>query len=367
MTQPITDLAAFLGEARQAVEDLDRMEEEYDQLEMEEKQLKRQLDGEKKAVDNSISQTVKKRREEIHSSYDKQIGKEQERLKKVKAKREKAKNQGMKERIGEETAGLREANRQLELKLKGLFQRERLPLSCRRTWYYALYMPRTLKEFLILSASILFFFAALPWGIHLLIPEDVRRSWMLIVIYLLDILFFGGLYLALANRTKMKDPETIRQGRQLRDAIHTNQKKIRRITKSIRRDRNESVYDLDQYDDQITRISQELADLTAKKQEALNTFNTVTQTIISDEIISNSKDRIDQLDRDHTRTEGRLKELEQKIKELALQITDRYESYIGKEFLQPDRLAELARLIRSGQAANLSDAIAVYKEGKLRS
>ena len=53
MTQPITDLAAFLGEARQAVEDLDRMEGEYDQLEMEEKQLKRQLDGEKKAVDNS--------------------------------------------------------------------------------------------------------------------------------------------------------------------------------------------------------------------------------------------------------------------------------------------------------------------------
>ena len=76
MTQPITDLAAFLGEARQAVEDLDRMEGEYDQLEMEEKQLKRQLDGEKKAVDNSISQTVKKRREEIHSSYDKQIVKE---------------------------------------------------------------------------------------------------------------------------------------------------------------------------------------------------------------------------------------------------------------------------------------------------
>ncbi len=28
MTQPITDLAAFLGEARQAVEDLDRMEAE---------------------------------------------------------------------------------------------------------------------------------------------------------------------------------------------------------------------------------------------------------------------------------------------------------------------------------------------------
>ena len=365
MTQPITDLAAFLGEARQAVEDLDRMEAEYDQLELEEKQLRRQLDSEKKAVDTSVSQTVKKRREEIHSSYDKQIVKEQERLKKVKSKREKAKNQGMKERIGEETAGLREANRQLALKLKSLFQKERMPLFCRRTWYYALYMPRTLKEISILLAVILLVFAALPWGIHLLIPEEARRSWMLILIYLADIILFGGAYLALGNGTKLRDPETIRQGRKLRDAIGSNQKKIRKIARSIRRDRNEAVYDLDQYDDQIARISQELADLSTKKQEALNTFNTVTQTIISDEIISNSKDKIELLSRDLARTEDRTKELEQKIKELSLQITDRYESYIGKEFLQPDRLAELARLIRTGQAFNLTDAIAVYKDGKL--
>ena len=71
------------------------------------------------------------------------------------------------------------------------------------------------------------------------------------------------------------------------------------------------------------------------------------------------------MSRDLARTEDRTKELEQKIKELSLQITDRYESYIGKEFLQPDRLAELARLIRTGQAFNLTDAIAVYKDGKL--
>ncbi len=364
MTQPIMDHAAFLGEAKQAVEDLNRMKKDSSQLELEAKQIKRQLDAEQKAVDDSISITVKKRREEINASYDKQIAKGQERLKKAKAKREKAKNQGMKERIAEETAGLHEENRQLRMKMKSLFQKERVPSFCRRTWYYALYMPRTLKEIGLLLLIILILFAALPGGIYWLIPAEVRHSWMLILIYLADILLFGGLYLTAGNRTKMAHPEAIRQGRLIRDTIHSNDRKVRVITNSIRRDRNEAIYDLEKFDDEIAKTSQELADLTAKKQEALNTFNTVTQNIISDEIISNSKDKLDQLSRDYGQKSARMTELEQQIKELSLDITDQFETYIGKEFMQPDKLAELARMIRAGEAANLSDAVSIYKSKK---
>lgn len=364
MAQPITDQVAFLGEAKQAAEDLIRVKKDFDQLELETKQLKRQLDGEKKAVEDSIALTVKKRREEVNSSYDKQIAKGQERLKKAKAKREKAKNQGMKERIAEETAGLREENRQLNIKLKGLFQKERVPSFCRHGWYYAMYMPRTLREVGTLLLIVVICFGALPWGCYHMVPEDVRRSWMLIVIYLLDIIILGGIYLTVGNHTKMGHPEAIREGRLIRDSIYSNQKKIRVITKSIRRDRNESIYDLEKYDDEISRTSQELADLTAKKQEALNTFNTVTQTIISDEITSNSREKIDWLTESWERNKERLKELEQEIKNKSLEITDRYEIYIGKEFMQPEKLADLARLIRSGQAANISDAAAIYQSGK---
>ncbi|MDO5549834.1 MAG: hypothetical protein Q4F76_01565 [Lachnospiraceae bacterium] len=364
MTQSITDHAAFLGEAKQAVENLNRMKKDGSQLELEVKQIKRQLDAEQKAVDDAISITVKKRREEINASYDKQIAKGQERLKRAKAKREKAKNQGMKERIAEETAEFHEENRQLRLKMKSLFQKDRVPSFCRRTWYYALYMPRSLKEIGILLLIILILFAALPGGVYWLIPAETRHSWMLILIYLADIVLFGGLYLTIGNHTKMAHPDAIKQGRLIRDTIHSNDKKIRVITNSIRRDRNEAIYDLEKFDDEIAKTSQELADLTSKKQEALNTFNTVTQNIISDEIISNSKDKIDQLQQDYERTEARADELEQQIKELSLDITDQYETYIGKEFMQPDKLAELARMIRAGEAANLSDAISIYKSKK---
>lgn len=364
MIQPITDHAAFLGEARQAVETLNRIQKEYSQLELEEKQLKKQLEAEKKAVDDLVFLTIKKRREEVNSSYDKQISKGQERLKKAKAKREKAKSQGMKDRIMEETAGLREENRQISLEIKSLFQREGVPAFCRHGWYYALYMPRTLKEIGILLLVILVCFAGIPWGGYHMIPEEARRSWMLVVIYLIDIILLGSIYLTVGNHTKIGNLEVIRQGRMIRDKLNSNQKKIRQITKGIRRDRNEAIYNLEKFDDEISRMAQELAELAAKKQEAINTFDTVTQTIISDEIINSSKDKIQQLTHSYERTEKRREEAERQVKEKSLELTDKYEIYIGKEFMQPDKLAELARLIRSGQAGNLTEAVSLARSGK---
>lgn len=256
MAQPVTDCISFLGQAKNAIENAERIKKSCEQLSVEEKQLERQLEAEKKALADEISFTIKKRQEEITASYDKEIGKEQERLKKAKAKREKAKNQGIKERIAEETAPLRDHNRELRLKIKSLFQKERLPSFCRRTWYYALYMPRTLKEFLLLFLLVLLIFAALPWGIYLLIQETVRKSWMLILIYLADILLFGGLYLFTGNKTKMDHMETIKKGRQILDSINSNHKKIRSIERTIRKDRNEAIYNLERFDDEIAKITQ---------------------------------------------------------------------------------------------------------------
>ena len=106
MGQPITDHAAFFASAGQAVEELEALNTEVEQLEADEKKLESSLKGKQRSVTETISQTVKQRKEEITKSYDAELGKVQDRLKKVRAKREKAKNQGVKERIEEDTRGL---------------------------------------------------------------------------------------------------------------------------------------------------------------------------------------------------------------------------------------------------------------------
>ena len=146
--------------------------------------------------------------------------------------------------------------------------------------------------------------------------------------------------------------------------MRTNDKKIRVITSAIRRDRDEAVYDLEKYDDEIAQIEQDLADITSKKKEALNTFEKVTKTIISDEIAGGSREKIERLEAELRRASDEAKEAEVKVKEQTLFITDNYESYLGTEFMVPEKLDELADFIRLGKATTISEAEALYKSVK---
>ena len=362
MGPAITDYVRFLADARDAVYRLNCDQNTAAQLADEEEHQEQELETANRAVADAVNQTVKKRLDEINSSYDKEIAKGQERLKKARAKREKAKNKGMKERIAEETSELREHNRELKLQMKTAFQQDRVPRFCKSTWYYSLYFTRGFSEFLILLVTILICFLAVPWGIYMLLPQ--KSNYYLAGIYFVAVVVFGGLYILINNKTKVRHQETLKQGRKIRDLMRTNDKKIRVITSAIRRDRDEAVYDLEKYDDEIAQIEQDLADITSKKKEALNTFEKVTKTIISDEIAGGSREKIERLEADLRRASDEAKEAEVKVKEQTLFITDNYESYLGTEFMVPEKLDELADFIRLGKAATISEAEALYKSVK---
>ena len=115
------------------------------QLKEQGERQEKELAAAKKAVTDSVNQTIKKRRSEIDTSYDKEIAKGQERLKKARTAG-KAKNKGMKERIAEETSELREHNRDLQIQMKTMFQKDKVPVFCRTTFYYSLYYARDLRS-----------------------------------------------------------------------------------------------------------------------------------------------------------------------------------------------------------------------------
>ena len=362
MVQAITDYGKFLAAAREAVACLSCDQATKDQMAAEEKRLERELEAARKSVSDTIGQTTRKRMDDICISYDKEIGKGQERLKRARAKREKAKNRGMKERIADETADLREHSRELKLQIKTMFQQDHVPSFCNSTLYYALYYPRGLKELLILLISVLICFLGIPSGIYHLIPE--RRIWYLVAIYFIDVVLFGGLYVTISNRTKVHHQDSLKKGRAIRTTLRSNHKKIRVITRTIQKDGNEDIYDLEKYDDEIACIEQELAEITTKKKEAINTFENVTKSIIADEIMENNRARLEDLTEKHSEAQKSLKELEMKVKDQNIHITDTYGPYLGQEFLQPERLSELSKLIQSGSAANITEAIDLYKKSR---
>ena len=349
MGQPITDYTAFFASAGQAVQELEALNTEVEQLEADEKKLESSLKGKQRSVTETISQTVKQRKEEITKSYDAELGKAQERLKKVKAKREKAKNQGVKERIEEDTRGLVRENKELADQIKTLFKANHVPGFCRGNYYYALYFTRTFKDFLTLLVTILICFLAIPCGVYFLIPE--RRTMYLVGIYVAAILVFGGIYVTVGNMTKVRYMDVLKEGLGIRAKIRANKKEMKVIAKTIRRDKNETIYNLDQ----------DVAEINRKKKEALTTFDTVTRTIISDEITANNKEEIDRMEDELASLSEKLRSTRTAAKEKSLFITDNYEVYIGKGYMTSEKLLALADIVRSGAASNISDAIAVYK------
>lgn len=361
MAQPITDYAAFFDGAKQAVKELEQLKQKQDQLEDDEKKLEKSLQAKQRAVADTISATLKQRTEEISKSYDAEISKLQDQLKKVRAKREKAKNQGVKERIEEDTSALVKENQDLAARMKTLFRTNHVPGYCRSGYYYALYFTKGFKEVGWLFLTLIACFLAVPCGIYFLIPE--RKSLYLIFIYVAAILIFGGIYVVIGNRTKLRYMDVLKEGRTIRNKIRANHKSMKVIAKTIRRDKNESVYNLEKFDDEIAQLTQDMDQVSKKKKDALNTFDTVTRTILSDEITGNHREELDRMQADLEETTENLKSMRSLIKETALSMTDHYEVYVGKDFMTMERLETLNRIIKSRAASNISEAIVVYKSG----
>ena len=186
----------------------------------------------------------------------------------------------------------------------------------------------------------------------------------LIVLYFAVLRLLGGLDVLVGNHTRFRYQEVLKRGRALRNTLRENRKKIRVITRAIKRDGNEDIYDLEKYDDEIACAKQELEEIAARKKEAVSTFENVTKNIISDEIADSRRERLESLERALAETTASLQELENSIKEQNIRIADTFGPYLGKEYMDPDRLAELSRMIQSGRAGNITEAIRVYEEGE---
>ena len=360
MAQTIEECLDYLAAARESVEELSLAADREEQLKQDETRLKKSLDAEKKQMADAVGTTVKKRREDLSSSYDVEINKAQDLLKKARAKREKAKNQGMKERIAEETSELHEYNKELISRMRAKFREYHAPTWCRSRLYYSLYMPRWAKEFFSLLIFIALFFLALPFGVYAVLPD--HKTWYLALIYVADILVVGGIYMWIGNHTKLQYAECLREGRQILDQMHANDKKIKVITGTIRKDRNESLYNLEKYDDEIAQLTQELNEVAAKKKEALNTSETVTKNILQDEIEHGHREKIGELEYQYEDVRKQLQLTTAEVKARRLTLTDQYGSHLGKDFLDPFKLQDLSNILQQGRASNISEAIRVYQE-----
>lgn len=352
-----------LNEIKEYLLELNGNMENDRQLKEETEKLQKAVKGLEKEIADEIAKTIKKRRGEIEDSFDKQIGRIRDNAKKIKEQRSKAKSLKVSERINAETAELRAEKSRLRLEAKTAARQDKLPFFCNSKLYMALYYPSCFTDILFILAALAVVLLLIPCGVYfLLLPAKIIY---IILSYVVTVVVFGSLYLAIGNYTRERYDDKLKQIKEIRGRIRETNKKISAIKRSIKKDRDESGYGLHGYDEELARLDKDEDDILAQKKEALTVFENSTSRIISNEIQELYRDKLAALRNELEQVNGRLNQTEERIKALTLKIASEYEPFLGKDLMTLDRLEALSNIILAGNAVTISEAIAFYRQNTI--
>lgn len=355
----------YLIKARDTVNTIEDLKDDLDEIRALQKKTTRLISQEEKSISDDINSTLKKRKEQIADSYDKQIVSNNSKIRQIQAKKDKKKNQRMEARIANETANLKEENRQLKIQINTLFKQNHVPRFCNSNFYYCLFAPKGIREILELAFVLAICFIGIP-GIILLIllhtkfSEGSHTAACILIAAVIIIVEFI-IYFIIFNATKVKHRDSILEGRKTREKIYANEKAIKAIKNSITKDKDESIYNLEKYDKKIKQLERDGDDISKQKLEALKLFEKETQQLIVDEIQGRRKPKLDKMKEELKKLDEQIAEIENQLSGLEMTMTKEYETYLGKDFCTDERLSDLISIMEDGSASTVSEAIKVYK------
>ncbi|MGN0436405.1 MAG: hypothetical protein ACI4D8_07245 [Wujia sp.] len=358
----------YLINAKADVDKRDAMAAELEKLRNQVKRLNKSIAVEEKSISDEIASTIKKRKQEISDTYDERLDDNRARKKKVSNKRDKKKNQRMNQRIQDETKHIRDNNRDLEVEMKTLLKKNKVPSYCDSGLYYVMFMPRGLDEVLLMLLSFLVYFAGIPCGVMLLIKHFVLDKkgniniafWCVLIVAIIVVVQLI-IYFIIFNATKIKHHDIVLQTRSIRDKTKANKRQMSAIRNSINKDKDESSYNLGAYDEKLANLDEEADNIGNEKQDALKLFEDETKQLIIDEINSRRLQTVEDMKAEKKSVEKKISNDEKKYSDMVLHITNQYASYIGEDLCKSDKLSDLITLMEEGQAETVSEAISVYK------
>lgn len=361
----------YLISAKEEVTKRDQMAAELENMKSLQKKLTRNIANKEKAVADEISSTIKKRKQEISDTYDDRLDDNRARKKKVSNKRDKKKNQRMNERIEDETKDIRKNTRELEIEMKTLLKKNKVPSFVSSKLFFAMFMPRGIGEVGAMLLSFIIYFVGIPSAVMGIIyqlvlsnKKDINMAFWCVLIAAIFVVIQLIIYFVLYSTTKMRHHDVVVQARSIRDKIKANGRQIAAIKNSISKDKDESRYNLGSYDEKLASLEDEADAIGAEKQEALRVFEEETKQLIIDDINGKHLQALEDLKEEKKELEDKIAKGEKMYSEKVLQITNQYASYLGEELCRQDKLSDLIAIMEDGDADTVSEAINFYKGQK---
>ena len=358
----------YLVQARDEIVSCNELDQRQKQLHEKSEKMKKVISQEDKSIHDEINATIKKRKGEIEDSYDRQLDDSRKKMKRAQDEKNKEKSDRIDKRVDVETAGAKEKSRQLKTEMKTLFKKNHVPGFCRSGLYYSLFMPKGFKEFMLLFLMIIIGLAGIPFGMYMLFSKVVlagkpivEASYFMTLVIAITLVIVLGIYFLIFNLTKVRHRDTIAEGRKIRNQMRANEKNIQAIKNAINKDKDESQYELGEYDDRIQQIQEELDRIAQQKQGALTEIEQQTKQEITSEINGRRLGKLEDMKRQQEAVEAESVRVAGEVKQASLAITDKYAKYLGKNICKEEALNDIISIMETEQIDTISEGLAIYK------
>ncbi len=325
--------------------------------------LQKEADKRRKAMNDEIETTLKKRKDAIEDNFDGQIAGLNRELKKLRADRQKEKESLVSDKVTAETADLREEVKAIRHDIKALISEKKLPFITRYWVFYALFMPRSAVEIIFTIGMFILIFMLFPVGLASLLDGMLfGETWTPAIIYILDILIFGGAYVLVNNLVKEKLHDDIKVITDMRTRIRLKNREIKLVKRGIEKDTDESGYNLEAFDTAIHNKEDSVKRLETERKGALNDYNSNIRPALIEEIQGRLQPEIDALRKQVDELQNEQRKLSDFLKEETIELTKSYEPYLGKNNMNAAALQKIAACINEGKAQTVGEAIAFLSD-----
>ena len=353
-----SELIKTVNRAKQLLNDLDEAEKDKTRLTGELKQSEKAYSSMEKSVAEGITTALKKKKEEIAATYDRELSQYQDQIDVCKTERAKAKANAIAQRIQVETAPLSQQNQQLEAQIELKFKENKVPVVCKKRAISMLFFPKNSRDWtidILVGVGLIFF---IPLFFSLAISNRLVLTFTFFV-------YVGALftaYLYLLHKYMLKFAGVNEEVEELRKQIRINNKNKQLMTNRIKKSQDETGYNLGSFDDKITGIQQVMQNTVEKRQEALENFESEIRHQITADITAANKDELLGLQQEFESKRQELSDKKEEIEQIEKQLKEEYEPVFGKDLLYKQRLNKFDSFCQENADLSLEEAFTSFAE-----
>ena len=352
------DIKAFLVDAKKAILEEEEIRKSINVIKGRITTFEEKEKEHKKNKELAINKTINDKKNEIENAYSEIIDEAGKRLKNAVEKKEREKKKNLQQLIDKNTKVSKENSVYLKNELKKVLKENKLPRFVNTKLYLSLYNIHSLLEFIICIFVIFITLVGIPFLVNKVLFSD-KSIWIKILIYAIDILFFGILYMLIDSMTKNK--AALKDVRELRKNIKDNEKEIKRIIRKVQKETTDEQFDYTKLDREIEAVGIEIKNAKENRIKTIEKFNAETRDEITKSIEKMNEAEEKEIDKTLKAANKSLIEEQKKLENTIEKNLENFGIYIGKEYMTKEKLDKLINIANSHDDISLEEIIKLYK------